>query len=201
MTLNEIAKIRLRMIIRRRPPRQHGDAASLFRETALGGAVIWRSPKLRRIAVARGRGTRFPNTALAASHADPESKRREEKPADLAEKAGIKRGSIICGGQETGWGGRIRTSASRDQNPLPYRLATPHPAANRISPASQHSPDRLYRRIGRLEIFTDSAADPEAASARPGQRRPGPYALSSPGRRFRPRFIAASRARRNAIKR
>ncbi len=24
------------------------------------------------------------------------------------------------------WGGRIRTSEWRDQNPLPYRLATPH---------------------------------------------------------------------------
>jgi hypothetical protein len=26
----------------------------------------------------------------------------------------------------TGWGGRIRTSVSRNQNPLPYHLATPH---------------------------------------------------------------------------
>jgi hypothetical protein len=26
---------------------------------------------------------------------------------------------------EIGWGGRIRTSAWRNQNPLPYRLATP----------------------------------------------------------------------------
>jgi hypothetical protein len=25
-----------------------------------------------------------------------------------------------------GWGGRIRTSEWRDQNPLPYHLATPH---------------------------------------------------------------------------
>ena len=24
-----------------------------------------------------------------------------------------------------GWGGRIRTYGTRDQNPLPYRLATP----------------------------------------------------------------------------
>ncbi len=29
------------------------------------------------------------------------------------------------GGRERSWGGRIRTYASRDQNPLPYRLATP----------------------------------------------------------------------------
>lgn len=28
------------------------------------------------------------------------------------------------------WGGRIRTSEWRDQNPLPYRLATPHWAYN-----------------------------------------------------------------------
>jgi hypothetical protein len=27
-----------------------------------------------------------------------------------------------------GWGGRIRTSAWRNQNPLPYRLATPQAA-------------------------------------------------------------------------
>jgi hypothetical protein len=26
---------------------------------------------------------------------------------------------------QSGWGGRIRTSVWRDQNPLPYRLATP----------------------------------------------------------------------------
>ena len=26
---------------------------------------------------------------------------------------------------QDGWGGRIRTSAWRNQNPLPYRLATP----------------------------------------------------------------------------
>ncbi len=27
---------------------------------------------------------------------------------------------------QTGWGGRDRTFVSRDQNPLPYHLATPH---------------------------------------------------------------------------
>ena len=25
-----------------------------------------------------------------------------------------------------GWGGRIRTYGTRDQNPMPYHLATPH---------------------------------------------------------------------------
>ena len=34
--------------------------------------------------------------------------------------------SSAMSGDESGWGGRIRTSGSRDQNPLPYRLATPH---------------------------------------------------------------------------
>ncbi len=28
------------------------------------------------------------------------------------------------------WGGRDRTSEWRNQNPLPYRLATPHPVAS-----------------------------------------------------------------------
>src|SRR5271165_318568 len=31
---------------------------------------------------------------------------------------------------ETGWGGRIRTSVWRNQNPLPYHLATPQSAGN-----------------------------------------------------------------------
>src|ERR1700735_53960 len=32
--------------------------------------------------------------------------------------------------QKFGWGGRIRTSVWRDQNPLPYRLATPQLGIN-----------------------------------------------------------------------
>jgi hypothetical protein len=28
--------------------------------------------------------------------------------------------------EKAGWGGRIRTSVWRNQNPLPYHLATPH---------------------------------------------------------------------------
>ena len=30
------------------------------------------------------------------------------------------------GAKQNGWGGGIRTPESRDQNPLPYHLATPH---------------------------------------------------------------------------
>ena len=36
--------------------------------------------------------------------------------------------------QGIGWGGRIRTSAWRNQNPLPYRLATPHPWRRCLGP-------------------------------------------------------------------
>ena len=34
---------------------------------------------------------------------------------------------LICFSRETfvGWGGRIRTYGTRDQNPMPYHLATP----------------------------------------------------------------------------
>jgi hypothetical protein len=43
-----------------------------------------------------------------------------------------------------GWGGRIRTYASRDQNPLPYRLATPQ-----FGP-----PGGIRTRISRLSVAT-----------------------------------------------
>ena len=35
---------------------------------------------------------------------------------------------ILSAREMTGWGGRIRTSAWGNQNPLPYHLATPHRA-------------------------------------------------------------------------
>jgi hypothetical protein len=38
-----------------------------------------------------------------------------------------------------GWGGRIRTSAWRNQNPLPYHLATPHRAAHPLLRRADHS--------------------------------------------------------------
>ena len=38
----------------------------------------------------------------------------------------VRRGGRLAAGlANVGWGGRIRTSVWRDQNPLPYRLATP----------------------------------------------------------------------------
>ena len=38
-------------------------------------------------------------------------------------------GSVFIGGKNAGWGGRDRTCESRDQNPLPYHLATPQSSA------------------------------------------------------------------------
>ena len=35
-------------------------------------------------------------------------------------------GNHVAETRPAGWGGRIRTSVWRNQNPLPYRLATPH---------------------------------------------------------------------------
>jgi hypothetical protein len=47
---------------------------------------------------------------------------------------------------EIGWGGRIRTFASRSQSPLPYRLATPQhsgvSSGNRTHECRSHNPVR-----------------------------------------------------------
>ena len=51
--------------------------------------------------------------------------------------------AVAC--EDVGWGGRIRTSAWWNQNPLPYRLATPHrDSLARMS--SRRSLIRLSRR-------------------------------------------------------
>ena len=42
-----------------------------------------------------------------------------------------------------GWGGRDRTSEWRNQNPLPYRLATPHQADRMCALAGAAIPVRL----------------------------------------------------------
>ena len=47
-----------------------------------------------------------------------------------------------------GWGGRIRTSAWWNQNPLPYRLATPHYAFKR----ADHSRDRARLQRGTCNL-------------------------------------------------
>ncbi len=55
----------------------------------------------------------------------------------------------MSGPPETcGWGGRIRTSAWWNQNPLPYRLATPHYAFKR----ADHSRDRARLQRGTCNL-------------------------------------------------
>ncbi len=55
--------------------------------------------------------------ALARGQHDDAADGRTHPVPTLRYRRRIEKGS---------WGGRIRTYASRDQNPLPYRLATPH---------------------------------------------------------------------------
>src|ERR1700728_1333970 len=43
---------------------------------------------------------------------------------------------VLC---ETGWGGRIRTSEWRNQNPLPYHLATPQSGLRRGWPTARRN--------------------------------------------------------------
>jgi hypothetical protein len=63
-----------------------------------------------------------------------------------------------------GWGGRIRTSEWRNQNPLPYHLATPQYASD----------DRLPLAAGRRNI----ARRPPWINVRLG--RPTPYTCPAP---------------------
>ena len=80
-----------------------------------------------------------------------------------------------------GWGGRIRTSAWRNQNPLPYRLATPqcrflsHPAARggRTIMRGVASRNRCWGDERRLRW----AGNTSAASRR---QTDGKYILKSP---------------------
>ncbi len=74
-----------------------------------------------------------------------------------------------------GWGGRIRTSEWRDQNPLPYRLATPHRIRQRPdstpSCSSSHraaSGERLRPRTTYPVQRAGSSASAASASASVG---------------------------------
>ena len=84
-----------------------------------------------------------------------------------------------------GWGGRIRTSAWRNQNPLPYRLATPQQmslarpnymvpwrcarageehdgGATRLPTAPSKGGERIDRETGEREIVRLMAPTPAA---------------------------------------
>ena len=68
--------------------------------------------------------------------------RESKKCAQRPRKRGLSRADPesrrICG--LYGWGGRIRTSVWRNQNPLPYRLATPQSGLRRESSGSAAGP-------------------------------------------------------------
>src|SRR5258708_31678201 len=62
--------------------------------------------------------------------------------------------------QKFGWGGRIRTSVWRDQNPLPYRLATPQLAKKPTTGLNRSAipQARASRSIPEPETFQTPAA-------------------------------------------
>jgi hypothetical protein len=85
----------------------------------------------------------------------------------LAALSGTEGGGTIKGGL-AGWGGRDRTSEWRNQNPLPYRLATPQLAlAGKAedSETRRFQPEPVYR-DGRT-ISTDMSANFVIAPASP----------------------------------
>ncbi len=86
-----------------------------------------------------------------------------------------------------GWGGRDRTSEWRNQNPLPYRLATPQPpAVNRAAPP--------VRKGGRRSATRSAATDRPPAPPPRGRRTA--RSRWRPTRSSAPAGSPASRARR-----
>ncbi len=71
----------------------------------------------RRRSLSRGRPSQRARPRIARPH----------NPATSRQNPACRQKSNSCNINylDTGWGGRIRTSAWRNQNPLPYRLATP----------------------------------------------------------------------------
>jgi hypothetical protein len=70
--------------------------------------------------------------------------------------------------RNVGWGGRIRTSEWRNQNPLPYHLATPQyrSGAPRIAVASDHINEHPHKaaKIAVLHLAVTPAEQAEASS-------------------------------------
>jgi hypothetical protein len=63
-------------------------------------------------------------------------------------------------GEVVSWGGRIRTSESRLQRPLPYHLATPHRKVMAVSPIFYHIPQISATEIGLQTVGFLGAASP-----------------------------------------
>ncbi len=66
------------------------------------------------------------------------------KNNEVAEDCPVPRVALLFG-----WGGRIRTCECRDQNPVPYHLATPHQRAVRVR-------DGEYSGFGPCGVSTQS---------------------------------------------
>lgn len=93
-----------------------------------------------------------------------------------------------------GWGGRVRTSAWWNQNPLPYHLATPQrPGGGGAVPRGVSQAAPVYRARGAISSTVAAAAGPWRVAGRTGQAggkigrfdqaplRSGPTRRSRPG--------------------
>ena len=97
------------------------------------------SGRLENLALETGRTkTAATDPILSVSNLRARKGLRNTGPDD-----GYIRGSLRIPGM-CGWGGRIRTSGWRNQNPLPYHLATPQHAARRAGPGGS-GPDNSLR--------------------------------------------------------
>src|SRR5438876_7463982 len=74
---------------------------------------------------------------------------------------------ILKSRRNPGWGGRDRTSEWRNQNPLPYRLATPQLAVSGMAGVRPRNPFRQRRSIESGAAFQPGFAC-GYAGARPG---------------------------------
>src|SRR5659263_640921 len=75
-----------------------------------------------------------------------------------------------------GWGGRIRTSGTRDQSPLPYHLATPQgqpTKAQKYSRAGKKGQERSHLAQSAAKAFSHRRSSPEIVRpAPPKESRP-----------------------------
>jgi hypothetical protein len=117
---------------------------------------------------------------------------RPQRPADCGPLCRSSRSLRIPGMR--GWGGRIRTSVWRNQNPLPYRLATPQSAAGPEEPAeSGRTIVRALKRCNGLDCdFATSPKGRAAALSELGGNKTVIWVVVAIGRR-RPRSSSAGR--------
>ena len=107
-----------------------------------------------------------------------------QRLASLGHLVGHVSTRVVSGGRAAGcggWGGRIRTSGCRDQNPVPYHLATPHrgaAGARRPEAASRAAGDcttsprrgRVARRGGAPATCRRRPSPPQALTRRRSAR-------------------------------